>query len=377
LVLRASCETSQLDLKARSRYDHALLHANLQKLGDSPAAIGVNDFNSGSANEINLRTNLAGGDLDSTAGQIIYARPGGINVTIDFLAEEGSPFGDKDCAFTGNAAVVGSGSSSRVNFRSTAGVGQDKIFYENGGLRLVQAGAASCGAVSPTIEVSARTKVENAMVAAFAQYPAIGVTASADPDFDPGSGDETDLTTPPADFNSSGHLVYSRSGGRNISVDYAAHEEVGLFDGTKNCAFVGSARRADSGSSHRVNFRPAGDQALTTFFQDGGLILQGSCASGELVVNAKTNVDTAAIHLTAQQPVTGHDYDESDTFNTGDTVAVFGPTAAFDSSAGGQIVYSRPGGVNVTVDWHGEEGGQPLGGTKSCAFVGTAEKNKP
>ena len=59
-----------------------------------------------------------------------------------------------------------------------------------------------------------------------------------------------------------------------------------------------------------------------------------------------------------------------DDFDKADGEDLLGNLGA-DDDASGQIVYSRPGGVNVTVDWLAERS-DAYGATKDCVFAGTA-----
>lgn len=378
LELTGSCDSGALSVIAKTSVDHALIHYNSQGGDTSFASDFDNDFNTGEQHDI--VADLAASD--SAIGQIVYAKPGGVNVTIDWMAEEDDLNVHQDCIFTGHARKAPNDMEGRVNLRTNAGVGQDNIFFERSGLRLVQAGAASCAA-SGTTEVSARTTVGDAMIGDYGQYTNDGDTVDAvvadhDPNFDVGIGDEMFLSDAGSmDQNSSGHLVYARSGGTNVTIDYAAEEGPPARFGDKNCVFVGSTRVAESGSPNRVNFRPTGDAPLAKFFELGGLKLKGECLSGQLRVTAKTAYNGAILHWSYQSPSTGEDYDEVDgVLDSGGEQEIYGPSTQ-DGSEGGQIAYSRPGGVNVTVDWMGEEGDLPFDGGKPCAFVGTAEKNAP
>jgi hypothetical protein len=388
LQLRGECQSgAELLVSARSTVDDALIHYNLQNLEPSFASGFDNDFDAGVSDEEDLQAFLAAGGfgLDSAVGQIVYAKPGGTNVTVDFMVEEEGEGGllgsGKNCVFTGHARVLSTGDADRVNFRTSADPAGEQTFFSRGGLQLVEDDEGNCSGGDQNTR--ARTTVADAMFGNFDQYTddedaTDAVDASIEPNFDMGEANERVLFD---DNNSANHLVYARSGGKNVTVDWAAEEDgSGLFGGTKSCAFVGSARVAESGSPHRVNFRTDGEEDLTTFFQYGGLRLRGSCEPGsELEVEAKTSYDDAIIHVNYQEPATGHHFDESDGFDIGDVRPIFGDASVIggNAEAGGQILYSRPGGVNVTVDWMAEEDGFPLGGTKACAFVGTAEKNAP
>jgi hypothetical protein len=377
LELTGSCDSGNLSVIASTTVGDALIHYNAQ--AGSPTAAFDNDFETTESHDIV-------GDLDaqdSAIGQIVFAKPGGVNVTIDWLSEEEGPFfgSDKNCVFTGHARKAPNDMEGRVNLRTNAGVGQDNIFFQRSGLQLVQAGAASCAA-SGTTEVSARSTVANAMIGDYGQYTNDPDTVDSDatdhdPNFDIGIGDEMFLSDAGSmDQNSSGHLVYARSGGTNVTVDYAAEEGPPVLFGDKNCVFVGSTRVAESGSSNRVNFRPTGDAPLAKFFQLGGLKLRAQCSSSEMTVTAKTAHDDAMIHWGYQFPNNGDNGNENDIFATTDEEEIYG-AGSLDGSLGGQIVYSRPGGVNVTVDFMAEENDLPFDGDRPCAFVGTAEKNAP
>jgi hypothetical protein len=384
LRLGGTCDAgSQMIIAADSNYDDALIHYNSQG--------GTTQFASDFRNDLDDVTfsPLITEDLgasDGAVGQIVYARPGGVNVTIDWLAEENSSglLGDpnKNCVFTGHARVAPNTEGGRVNFRNNTGPGPEQTFFSRGGLSLVQAMNSPC-TVGPILDVSARSSVDDAMIGDYGQYTndadtVDGRIGAHDPNFDSGSSDEMVLSDDGSmDNNSAGHLVYARSGGKNISVDYAAEEGTNLF-GDKGCAFVGSTRVTEPGNSRRVNFRPDTDQiAPIKFFQLGGLKLKASCSNSQLEVFAKTDYDNAVMHRSYQGPGTPNGYAENDVFMTTDEQLIVGSSAGFESGGGGQIVYSRPGGVNVTVDWTAQDNDLPFDGTRLCAFVGTAEKNTP
>ena len=359
-----------LRIYASTSVDDAMIHANSQGGGSGDEYFEEDDFDTADG-EIELVGGNFGLDAtDDSSGQIVYGRPGGANVSIDWLAEEGGDgySGARDCIFQGTARVVGAGSSGRANFRFDQGQ-PATTFFSQGGLSLI--GTCTPGGLG----VTARTNTENSMIHANSQYSGNNQNALVDNDLDPGA----DFFLPNAVNgtldNASGQIVYGKPGGNNVTVDWAA-EDGGQALG-KDCVFNGTARVRKSGDSLRVNFRvPSGNAGPTTFFSKGGLKLIGQCTSEELTVTAASGKDFSTVHFNGQRFGTATEGgNNSFHTDTDDWREIFGDMGLDQDDSSGQIVHTAYNGTNVTVRWASEEtnGFQD----HDCDFIGTAEVGKP
>jgi hypothetical protein len=358
-----------LRVVAESKVDGAMINANSQSASFSPEYAMNDDFDNG--DQLTIVGSGGFAETDSNSGQIIYGRPGGKNVTVDWLAEEGA-YAARDCAFVGTGRVVDGTSSSRANYRVDADDGPT-TFFNQGGLKLV----GNCN--MSHMDVIAQTTTSDASIHANSQYFGDNADYAEDNDFDTGNDfDLSDASGGQLD-DSSGQLIYARPGGTNVTIDWSARYLNALG---RDCVFNGTARVRSSGDPKRVNYRiPAGSPAtaVSTFFNQGGLKLAGGCdnASTALQVLVSSTKDFADIHYNHQNP-SGTGYGEDDTFNADpdDQFSLFGEFAIAPESTSGQIIYSSFGGTNVTIDWMGQED-NGLGGTNDCTFAGTAEVATP
>jgi hypothetical protein len=150
----------------------------------------------------------------------------------------------------------------------------------------------------------------------------------------------------------------------------------GPFAGDWDCGWVGTARTRLSGDVKRVNFRAEAGTALTRFFEKGGLILRGSCGliGSELTIKARSKIDDAVIstnrtNISGLQHAADPDLSTSGEFDLGVELGLS------NQDATGQIVYSKPDGSVLTIGWMAlQDDDGAFGGTKMCAFVGTAEQ---
>ena len=132
---------------------------------------------------------------------------------------------------------------------------------------------------------------------------------------------------------------------------------------------------AASASLKRIYVKQAAGAPSKTAFHAGGLKLTAQCVSemsgGILVVRASSDVDHASIHAN-EQPGSSNPsaYVENDNLMTGETLPIYGlggmPVNAFE---GGQIIFSKPKGGAVSVDFAAAQNG---GTANSCELVGTA-----
>lgn len=384
LKLIGSCDPdgpdSDLTIKARTSTPDSMIHWGVKKAGNNGiAAAEDDDFDPGGIGQQALILDVGMGFDQDSSGLIVYARPGGVNVSVKFAALEDTGFaGAKDCAFFGIARVLDSTSSSRVNFRALEG--ESKTF-DTSGIHF----DADCGVtIDDNLTVSPVSEAPDAAIGFDGLFAPTGYTdPPPDEDFEPGD------PGPSLSDNAVGqHVFGAANGGANVTVD-ALYEDINPltgvdppFAGTKDCAWVGTARTRFSGDDKRVNFRKAEGTALTTFFEKGGLVLKGSCESGgELSVIARSKVDNAVI--SANRTISGpgirqHSDPDFDNSSLDEYDLRVELTIGDAEDATGQLVYSKPDGPALTIDWMLLQGtDEPFGGTKDCAFVGTAEQKNP
>jgi hypothetical protein len=375
LQLVGDCDFDDtMTVYARSTVNGATLHANSQGGNSGVAYRDVDVFNAGAGNQVNLLGSSPGLDAaDSSSGQLVYGRPGGANVSVDWLAEEGDGYAmSRDCVFSGTARFVDGSSSSRANYRVN-GPNSDTTFFNQGGLKL----SGSC-TMTGVQSITARTTTDNSMIHANSQYTGPGVDYEENDDFD--DEDSFDLATAAdgAMDNAIGQIIYAKPGGTNVTVDWAAEDDGDALG--RDCVFNGTARVRSSGDPLRVNFRvPSGTAGPTTFFNQGGLKLSGTCSTGpDLDVNVSTTSDFASIHFNGHDPVSSYTFDNdffnSDTDSPFELFTQLGTVNGADDTAG-QIIYSSYGGTNVTIRFAGEEGDGFS--NYPCVFVGAAEIGTP
>jgi hypothetical protein len=253
-----------------------------------------------------------------------------------------------------------------VDFRAASPAGPS-VFFDHGGLQLT----GSCAA-GPDLAVTASTTAENATIQANVHPVAPTTGFASDGNFDP--GDSFDVFAGFADGTRTGQLVYSTRGGTHVTVEWMAMEPP-LIDGFGECLFAATAEVAGRGqggseSRRRVDYRADSGSPKRTFFEAGGLSLKGSCDGGDLNVTARSSADHAVVHANSQGPGTVATYAGDDDFGPGDPFRLTRELGAAGSGVGQLIFVSRNGNV-VTADWL-SRGGGVYGGTRDCAFVGSA-----
>lgn len=366
LQLIGRCDLGGLDVYARSTVADGMLHANDQGAGTNDY-YEYDDLDAGVM--VNLSSTMFSLGTDDNAGQLVFGRPGGTTLSIDWLAEYGEGYnGERDCIFQGTARRVDSSSPDRANYRVNTDDGPT-TFFNRGGLKLI----GQCTGF--TLDVTAKTSTDHAVIHANSQYINDGFDAASDNDFNTGETLNLEDAANGLMDNTVGQIVYAKPGGKTVTVEWAAEDDAEALD--RDCVFNGVARVRESGDAKRVNFRvPQGGTAgATTFFSQGGLKLKGECTAGvpHLNVLVSTTSGNTTIHYNGQYGSVAK-FDENDSFDSdpGDRFSLIGELVLFveDEDASGQIVYSSFGGTNVTVHW--AELGDP-GGSYRCAFVGTAE----
>jgi hypothetical protein len=280
----------------------------------------------------------------------------------------------------------------RVDYRAADGdpAKDDLTFFSKGGLQLVGDCSPGSGGADDDLDVIARTTVANSALHYNAQYQATGEAAAEDDDFDPGEDEDilgtvgTDEDGEGAeglgiDDDASGQIVYAKPAGGIVTVDWLA-EEADAYGGARDCVFAGTAQVAKAGSKSAVDFSidANGPGSGEFFFQRAGLRLQGNCDSnGETFVLGSTTVDHAAIAMTAQpgSSFAPYGFQSDDDFRTTDS---FNPLFDDLDHQSGQLLYSRPDGVVLTIDWMTEgaadEPDTALG--VDCVFAGTVRLRK-
>ncbi|HXH24090.1 MAG TPA: hypothetical protein VNI78_02505, partial [Vicinamibacterales bacterium] len=284
----------------RGTLDNSMLFVNGQG-GESIGAVGNPGFNSGSAV---FMPAILGLDGTFDAGQILFSRPNGTHITIDWAMHEDALFPSANqCGFWGVATIAkpggrNRGSRRRIDFRKDASR-KGKTVLEAKGLKL----KASCKAGN--LGVLARTKADHAVLHANSQ----GLTEHY-------AGDENlrtkerfrlikRLGLTAGDALDSGQLIYATPRGAVVSVDWIARTNGAYGTGAKggrgipgppqfDCAFVGTARTLGKRAGDRAWFarrRPEGLPAsarrgsapipLTPFFERPPFGLSGRCIRAE------------------------------------------------------------------------------------------------
>jgi hypothetical protein len=371
LELSASCGAgTDLTVIARTSVDNAMVRANRQGPGTDVTYAEFDNFDI--AGPFDLFAQL-GGDDTEVGGQLIYSRPDGRHITVDWLANEDSLAAEDQCLFAGVAEVAkpgrDRGSRKRIDFR--ADVGDDpKRVLNAGGLRLT----ASCEAGSVP-ELRARTTVDHSMLHVNSQSGLAGTYIEND-DFV--RGDIFALLGGLGTFDSAlGQIVFATPGGAVVSVDWLSEQE-DAYDGAVDCAIAGTARVAGKRSPARAFYRRAeGDDNpldranFRKFFKLGFLSLNGSCATDAtqeitdshplgFTYGGPAQSSSTNVHLSAEGSAQG-----------GATY-----TAINDDANGHGLTASASGAV-AEVDWLAEGGGDAFGGGPDCLFAGTAELLKP
>jgi hypothetical protein len=376
----------------RGTRDNSMLFVNGQG-GESIGAVGQPGFNSGSAVFLPAIL-LLDGSFD--AGQILFSRPNGTHITIDWAMHEDGLFPPANqCGFWGVATIAkpggrNRGTRRRIDFRSDASR-KGKTVLKAKGLKL----KASCR--GGNLGVVARTGADHTVVHANAQ----GLTEHY-------AGDENLRTNErfrlikrlgltAGDALDSGQLIYATPRGAVVSVDWIARSNGAYGTGTKggragtpgaprfDCAFVGTARALGKRARDRAWFArrrpepPAGAGRgstpipLTPFFQRSPFGLSGGCAEAEgtsRILRVNGTIGEAGAFVGAEQAAAGD--------------AVSGASAAggntssaltISDHAAGHTAFVGAGGAVLSVDWLAEER-QAFGAgkrRKRCLFAGTTE----
>ena len=315
------------------------------------------------------------GDGNFEAGQIVYSRPDGTHVTVDWLAHEDPiPFSDQ-CLFAGIAQVAEpggqGGSRKRIDLRADDG-DPAKMLFDATGLRL----RATCVADGP---MSVVAKAEESGGAIFANGHAPAGILYAD-DKRLGASEPFRLFTEleGGEDAATGQIVFVSRSKDVVTVDWTS--EAGAYGLTRDCQFVGSARVAPAGSNQQVYFarkrasevpepkRGIPEPEPKTFFTIGPWKLKAACGTSMALDHAlfaavKTpdgNTFSALNHIPS-----GTDDHLGTSLNAGDADIANEPKRL----AGHLISVSAASDI-VTVDYAMSER-QALG--KRCLFAGTAD----
>jgi hypothetical protein len=359
LKLRGSCLGGNLQVLAGSVTDHASLHASSIDAADGGETHYIEDDD---LNRNEFDGLLATLGADDATGQLVYSARDGTDVTVNWLAEEGDAFGGaKGCAFVGTARVAEKGAADDVVYQAGSN-SRPKSFFKGGGLRL----RGSCD--GGDLELTARSAQDHSTIHAGSIDVSGGGTPAYTEEDGFNSGENVHLLDHLPDDDATGQLSYARRDGTNVTVTYLA-EEGNAYGGARACAFAGTASVAQPDSPANVGFAGNAPRHLKTFFKGGGLKLQRRCTEpARLHIVLRSLSDHGTVHYGSLRfSVPG--YGEDDDFSTG--FALTSPLLEGDSGIG-QIVYSRPNGPTVTVSWLSEEG-DAYGGTRDCAFLGTAD----
>jgi hypothetical protein len=253
-----------------------------------------------------------------------------------------------------------------VFYAGAAGTGSERIF-ERGGLKLV----ARCNQ-GPELQLTARTREEHAAIHVNSQ-PGVNPapTGYAEHD-DLSSAVGLQLFGPVGALDivnstiRTGELIYARRDGATVTISYLAAQDFGFPD----CGFFGTAVVA-GGQPEVVDYRARSRSDPRTFFDRGGLKLRGSCGEfGALDVVARSRHQNASIHVGSIGSAANDHFAEQDDLDPGVPFDLFSALGTVPDSQSGQIVYSRPGGPNLAIEWLSAEG--IFGQESKCAFIGAS-----
>lgn len=150
-----------------------------------------------------------------------------------------------------------------------------------------------------------------------------------------------------------------------------------LTAGTANSATTaGSATSVGGVRLAKVDFRRNATLPQTTFFDEGGLQLRGTCTPGDVAVVATSSaaVNTATIRSSAHDVGVNQTTDGTETLN--EVNAFIGGAvnvdllAEDDDDVVGQTVYQAIGGSVVVVNWATDDGVSTA--EPDCSFYGSA-----
>ena len=116
---------------------------------------------------------------------------------------------------------------------------------------------------------------------------------------------------------------------------------------------VGPTGAAGKVTAKRVLFDAPVGTSATPVLSVGGLRLEATCGSGpDLGVTVATAVDGATLHANRQGPTSADLlFSEEETFDVAETFDLFTFLGGPDNGVAGQLVYGRPEGRWVTIDW--------------------------
>jgi hypothetical protein len=361
LKLTAHCATGpQLIVKATSSKDSASIHANEQPaLMSSGTYVENDDMTAGAAGAVPILGPDGMEDVPLTSGQIIYSKPSGKAVTIDFIAGQGvgTP---TTCVFAG-AAEVASGSAV-VNYRANPGTASE-VFFHHGGLAL----SGSCGA-GEDLNVVAHSHTKHAIIHVNDQYLTNGFDYLENNDFSPGSP----FTIVSHGDSLAGQVIYSRPNGKTTTIEDLAEEDI---FGKSKCGFIGTNDYATTKTSNSVDFRVDAPTPQRTVFKRDHVEVDASCDAGPALTASLAASDPS---LEVQGANAQYAPDQS-TFSgsagssgSGDFTFGYG-----GSHASGQLIVARAGNKSVVAIDYLAETSDAYGGRKDCALVGTSRVLTP
>ena len=374
LKLRGKCLSGDdLHVTARTTRSNAAIHYNAQYASTGASYAEQDDFDKADAED--LLGNL--GVDDDASGQIVYSRPGGVNVTVDWLAERSDAYGGaRECVFAGTARVLGRDSRDSLNYRADVG-DAPTLFLERGGLRMNVTCIDSGGGGQLGVLIGGTTN--DGVVRVNSQ--------SAGNLSDDGTNNDTNASLTQNMFSvflgdialndsSVGQIVFSSADGTNVSVDWMAEDNDadGIDALGKDCVFTGTIRVLQNADPKSLGLRFNGTLPITSFFSAGGLDLLAGCDGADQDIFADAAVDSSMIHYNGQAGDAAAHGAQND----------LNPDAPWDLENGvaddassGQLVYSTPTGAIVSADYLAEDGTDSLFGAGDCNFLGTAEVAGP
>ena len=374
LKLRGKCLAGDdLNVTAKTARNNAAIHYNAQ-YGANGASYAEND-DYDKADTEDLLGNL--GADDDASGQIVYSRPGGVNVTVDWLAERSDAYGAaKDCVFAGTARVLERNSPDSLNFRADVDDGRT-LFLERGGLRM-----------NVTCNMSGGGGQLGVLIGGTTNDGVIRVNSqSAGNLSDDGTNNDTSSGLTQNMFSvflgdialndsSVGQIVFSSADGTNVSVDWMAEDNDadGIEALRKDCVFTGTTRVLPNADPKSLGLRFDGSLPITSFFSAGELELLANCDGDDQDIFADPGVDSSMIHYNGQTGDAAAHGAQNDLNPDGPWGLENGVA---DDASSGQLVYSTPAGGVVSADYLAEDGANSLFGTGDCNFFGTAEVAQP
>ena len=380
--LTGTCASGlETSVSVASRSDNAMVHLNGQG-NEGLSAAEDNDFDNGELIEILSALGLDG-EFDS--GQIVFSRPNGVHVTIDWATIEntnGAP-ADHRCMFFGAAQVAAPGrdprTRKRIDFRADARRG--KTVLTTGGLRL----RATCG-FGHELDVVAKTEVDHAVVHANGQGP-LGADYTGVNNLRV-HRQFAFLSALGTDTAQTGQLIYANPKGTVVTVDWLV-EDVDAYAGRFGCAFVGTARVLRRDDPDRAWFAPKRSRPILvprassrgvpapdfqTFHKRGPFSLIAGCSDES--AGWDHNLDALAAY-SRRGGMAGNEQSLTDDGIVGSSAffASAGPLLETPSDNSGHAVMFTADGAVMSVDWLGQEdnafGTQTL--RRKCLIAGTTD----